>query len=305
VIPVILTVWLRIDLKFSRRLIDMALILLLPVILAILNLSAGDTSKIGYSVLNHEGWCIPFRFADFGDFGDNKIGGVFLVLALAGIPLFITGFQANLPFLSFVFGVLFYFGVLFGLRHYYNIFSYYQANKILYFTPHLAVVFITSVFYTLRRQVIEKYSQLLGKRTYKLLAVFWSIFVLWLMVMIVKMESYKPNYNEMIREPVYLSMEWARNNIKGPFTCLYHQNMVGHWMRGGMLYDMPSGLNADQYYGTVIVGPLPALADWLLKAKSGNIAVIDDLHVQPLSAEQKDQIEILFQKENSAVIRKK
>jgi hypothetical protein len=305
VIPAILTVFLRVDLKFSRRWLDIALILLIPVLLAVIHLRSGNAGKVGLDVLNHEGWCIPVRFADFGDFGDHKIGGAFLVLALMGIPLFITGRQANLPFLSFTFGVLLNFGVLYGLRHYYNIFSYYQANKILYVTPYLAVVFITSVVHTLRQQIVEKYQRIAGEKIYPVLALFWSIFLIWFMVFIIKMESYKPNYNEMIREPVYLSMEWARNNVKGPFTCIYHQNMVGHWMRGGFLYDMPSGLDNDQYYREVRVGPLPSLKDWLAKAKTGDIAVIDNLTLTPLTPEQLTLIEILFRYENSAVIRRR
>ncbi|MDD5491114.1 MAG: hypothetical protein PHV60_00335 [bacterium] len=305
VIPAILTIFLRLDLKFSRRWLDVILILLIPMILVVIHLISGNTGKVGLDVLNHEGWCIPARFADFGDFGEHKIGGVFLVLALLGIPLFITSRQANLPFLSFTFAVLFNFGALYALRHYFNIFSYYQANKILYITPYLAVVFITAVVYTLRRQIIEKYQPIVGKKIYPALAVFWSIFLIWFMVYIFKMESYKPNYNEMIREPIYLSMEWSRNNIKGPFTCIYHQNMVGHWMRGGFLYDMPNGMNNDQYYSQVIVGPLPSLKDWLVKANHGEVAVIDDLTLTPLTPEESALFEILFQRENSAVIRKK
>ncbi|MBI5554644.1 MAG: hypothetical protein HY920_02160 [Elusimicrobia bacterium] len=49
---------------------------------------------------------------------------------------------------------------------------------------------------------------------------------------------------------------------------------------------------------------MPTLANWLSKAKGGEIAVIDDLNVPPLSPEQEKQFKILFQKENSAVIKK-
>jgi len=44
------------------------------VLLAVIHLKSGNTGKVGLDVLNHEGWCIPGRFADFGDFGDHKIG---------------------------------------------------------------------------------------------------------------------------------------------------------------------------------------------------------------------------------------
>jgi len=118
--------------------------------------------------------------------------GSILSLGFNGYPLFITGRQANLPFLSFTFGVLFNFGALYGLKYYYNIFSYYQANKILYVTPYLAVVFMASVVYTLRQQIVEKYRQVVGKKIYPVLAVFWAIFLIWFMIFIIKMESYKP-----------------------------------------------------------------------------------------------------------------
>lgn len=305
VIPVLITVFVRTDISLRRKIMDTLWILAVPVLLMIIKVKSGAVTKIGLEVLNHEGWCIPFRFADFGDFGDHKIGGVFLVLSLVGLSLFLVSRQVNVPFVSFSFGVLSYFGILFWLKFKYNIFSYYQANKILYCAPYIGVVFIAAYAQTIRSHIIEKYQRNSGLKIHTILRGIWIILLLWLAVFIVKIESYKPNYVEMIKEPVYLTMEWARNNVQGPFKCLYHQNMVGHWMRGGMLYDMPNGLDKDQYYREVIAGVPPTLVDWLAKARSGDIAVIDDLNTPPLGETDKAHLEILFQKESSAVIRKK
>lgn len=305
VAPVLITVFVRADIPLRRKIIDTIWMLSIPLILMIIKVKSGSVTKIGLEVLNHEGWCIPFRFTDFGDFGEHKIGGLFLVLSLVGMSLFLVSREVNVPFVSFSLAVLCYFGILYALKYYYNIFSYYQANKILYCTPYIGVVFIAAYAQALRRQIIEKYQQYRGTRIHTIMGGIWTILLLWLIVVIVKIESYKPNYLEMIREPVYLIMDWARNNVKEPFTCLYHQNMVGHWMRGGFLYDIPSGLDKDQYYIQVIVGPLPTFDAWLKKAKTGEIAVTDDLNTPPLTDGQKQQFEILYQKENSAVVRKK
>jgi hypothetical protein len=301
IIPFFLTALLKSKIRFSERLKDMSAVILPSVILAMIHLKSAGTSKLGMAVLNYEGYCIPFRFWDFGDFEKNVNGGRFLILSLIGIPIVISSFKKNLAVVSFTFGVLFYFGTFFVLKHYFGKISYYQAYKILYFSPYIAVIYIASILYAIRKQLVKILKPFIGGSIYDILLVIWLVVITGQVITVYNMCNYKPVYPEMLKEPVFRTMDWARKNIKEKFDFIYHHANVGNWMRQGFMGEKFD----DAYYSQVFVAPLPTTENWLKNAVKGKNAIVDDLNHPPLSEEQKKQFEIIYQKEYSAVIRKK
>lgn len=305
VVPFFMTMMLKSKIKFSERVKDILAVLLPAVILAVIHIKSGGTSKIGSAVLNHEGYCIPFRFWDFGDFGKNIIGGRFLILSLIGIPIMVSSFRKNLAVISFTISFLLYYGIFFVLKHYFGKFSYYQAYKILYFSPYIAVVYISTVFYFIRKQIIKIFWPFIGGTIYNVLFVIWLLLIVSRMTVIYDMENYNPQYPERLKEPLYLTIDWAKKNVKEGFGYVYHHSNLGNWMKQGFMLDDFASMPPEEYYFQVFVTPPPTLTGWLEKAKKGDTAIVDDLNSPPLNETQKKRFEILFQKENSAVIKKK
>lgn len=300
-LPLVLFLLFKRKTAFKTRISEMIIAILPAAVLAIVHLKAGGTTTLGLRIMYHEGYCIPFRFWDFGDFGDHRIGGVFLVWSLIGLVVYCFSPYANAAVLFFTFIFLFYFGIFFVLKRYFNIFSYYQAYKVLYFVPYLAVLYLASVLQVIRKYFLRIVKPIIGEPVHKILAVFWLCLILWQGINVYKLENYKPVYVERITEPVYLATDWARNHIKDKLFFIYHHSNIGNWMRQGFMDERMS----DQYYGEVFGPILPTLKNWLETAKSGEVAVVDDLNNPPLADALRQQLEILYQKENSAVIRKR
>ena len=304
VMPLFLTILMEDNRKFTRRLKDLLITILPVVILSIIHLKSKGTSNLGLAVLNHEGYCIKFNFMNFGDFGNNVKGGWFLILSLIGIPVIISGFKKNIAVINFTLSFLLYFFLFYILKHNFGKFSYYQAYKILYFSPYIAVIYIAAVLYFIRKQLIKIFKPFIGEKLHIILFIIWLLIIINKASIVYDMENYRPCYPEMLKESHYLTIDWARKNIKENFDYIYHHPNLGNWMRHGFMKDTLKNITPDEYYYQVFVMPVQKLSDWLNKSKKGRIAVVDDLNTPPLTEKQKRQFEILYQKENSAVIKK-
>jgi len=303
-IPYFLLLLFKNDIRISERIVDLLIVSLPAIILVLIHMKSGYTSKIGADVLNHEGYCIHFNFWNFGDFNNNIKGGRFLILSILGIPIILSNFKKNIVLISFTIGFLFYFYIFFILKHYFGKFSYYQAYKILYFSPYIAVIYIAAVLYFIRKQLIKIFKPFIGDVIHTIMSIIFLLLIMNNVSIVYDMENYRPCYPEMLKESHYLTIDWARKNIKENFDYIYHHPNLGNWMRHGFMMDTIRNLTPDEFYYQVFIMPVPTIADWLDKTKKGAIAVVDDLNTPPLTDKQKRQFEILYQKENSAVIKK-
>jgi len=152
--------------------------------------------------------------------------------------------------------------------------------------------------------LIKIFKPFIGEKLHIILFIIWLLIIINKASIVYDMENYRPCYPEMLKESHYLTIDWARKNIKENFDYIYHHPNLGNWMRHGFMKDTLKNITPDEYYYQVFVMPVQKLSDWLNKSKKGRIAVVDDLNTPPLTEKQKRQFEILYQKENSAVIKK-
>jgi hypothetical protein len=283
------------------RIKDILVVIMPCFVLAVLHAMTKNTTKIGLEVLSANGWCVPFRFFDFGSFGNNKTGGVFLALSLAGVPFVIFKFRENLAINSFTAGFFFYLGMFLIIVNGFGKLSPYPISKLLYFSPYLGAIFQAAIINFSREKYLKLSKPAFNKKKYILPFFLWLVLIVWFMFTIYKYENYKSYHVEILKEPVFRTMDWARKNIKEKFDFIYHHANVGNWMRQGFMGEEWG----DAYYSQVFVAPLPTTENWLKNALKGKIAIVDDLNNPALSEEQKKQFEVIYQKEYSAVIRKK